>query len=249
MLGRTLVKGMRIIRLDKLNNWLKELSWKSELALVMLLGFGLFIYSSTRGFFFVTSTFEHSWTYNLTSQSEYVTVIYELVALSIITYILKVRGWTLKDYDLKLTGNLFLVAILLMFLRNLIGGISFKIFELFKVVDEQTAKHVQFGLQADWFSLALIVVINSVFEEFLLVAYLFKRLEAYHPALIIGCGILIRMLFHSYQGVIMLFSIIPMGFVFGYYYYRYQKIWTLVIAHGMINTLVFLNLYFKSTHP
>lgn len=249
MLERTLAEGKRIIRWIKINDWLKGLSWKSELALVMLLGFGLFIYSSTRGFFFVTSTFKHSWTYNITSLSEYVTVIYELIALSIIAYILKIRGWTLKDYDLKLSGKLFFVAILLMFLRNLIGGISFKIFELFKVVDEQTAKHVQFGLQADWFSLVLIVVINSVFEEFLLVAYLFKRLEAYHPALIIGCGILIRILFHSYQGFIMLFTIIPMGFVFGYYYYRYQKIWPLVIAHGLSNTLVFLSLYFKSLHP
>ncbi|HET6560197.1 MAG TPA: type II CAAX endopeptidase family protein [Prolixibacteraceae bacterium] len=248
MLEQKVAEGLNTIWLEKVNNWLKELSWRSELALVLLLGFGLFIYNSTRGLFIIASNSQQSLWFNLTSKGNYATVVYELIAFFLIAYILKIRGWTLKDFNLQLTVRLFYVAFLLMVLRNLIGGFSFKFFELIQVTDEKTIQQVQFSLKADWVSLALIVVINSVFEEFLLVGYLFKRLEAYHPFLIIGCGILIRMLFHSYQGTMMLFSIIPMGLVFGYYYYRYRKIWPLVIAHGMINILVFVNLYFQSLH-
>lgn len=248
MLESRLVAGLKKGKFERVNNWLKELSWGSELAMVLLLGFGLFIYSSTRSLFFIASASHNTVLYSITSLGSYTIVIYELIALSLISYILKIRGWTLKDFNLQLTVRLFYVALLLMILRNFIGGISIKIFESLHVTDAKVLSQVQYGLQADWISIVLIVVINSVFEEFLLVGYLFKRLEAFHPVVIIGCGILIRMLFHSYQGPMMFFSIIPLGLVYGYYYYRYRKIWPLVIAHGMTNTLVYVNLYFQSLH-
>jgi len=202
------------LRLQKIKSigyiyqWIKNFSPFVELIIVLTIGFGLFIYSSTYGLFIVTSTFDHPWTYKITSQGEYGVVIYEIIAFSIIAWVLKLRNWSLNDFHLDFKIRFIWIGLLLMYASGTIGGLSFKLFEFLKVVDEQAAKHVQFTSKADFISIALIVVINSVYEEVLLVGYLFKRLEKYSPVLIIVFSILVRALFHTYQGLAVLFSII-----------------------------------------
>lgn len=244
-----LLRLQKIKGIYRINQWIKHLSPLAELILVLIVGFGVGIYSSTRGFFIVTSTFEHSWTYQFTSLGEYSLVIYELFALLMIGYLLKVRDWSLKDFNLDFTFRLIWTGLLLMFARNLIGGICYKLLTLANVVDDVSAKHVQFKLNADWFSIVLVIMINSVYEEVLFIGYFFKRLEKYSPVWIIGFSLLLRTLLHTYQGYIMLFSIVPMGLVFGYYYYRYRKLWPLIIAHGLINIMAFSAMHFHKVVP
>ena len=244
-----LLRLQRIKGIYQINQWIKNLSSLAELIIVLIVGFGVFIYSSTRGFFIVTSTFDHSWTYNFTSLGQYSLVIYELFALLMIGYLLKAREWSLKDFNLDFTLRLIWIGLLLMFAGNMIGGICYKLFTLANVVDDAAAKHVQFGLKADWFSIVLIIVINSVYEEVLFIGYLFKRLEKYSPVWIIGFSLLLRASIHTYQGTIMLFSIVPLGLVFGYYYYRYRKLWPLIIAHGLINIMAYSAMHFQKIVP
>lgn len=244
-----LLRLQKIKGIYQINQWIKNLSPLAELIIVIIVGFGVFIYSSTRGFFIVTSTFDHTWTYKFTSLGGYSLVIYELFALLIIGYLLKVRDWSLKDFNFDFTFRLIWIGLLLMFARNMIGGICYKLFILVNVMDEAAAKHVQFGLNADWLSTALIIVVNSVYEEVLFIGYIFIRLEKYSPIWIIGFSLLLRASLHTYQGIIMLFSIVPMGLVFGYYYYRYRKLWPLIIAHGLINIIAFSTMHFQKIVP
>lgn len=227
-----------------MNKLIKRLSPTTELITVLIIGFGLFIYSSTRSFFVVNSDYTHSWIYKITSQGHYSIVIYETIALFIIIYILKVRDWKISDFNLTFTFRLFWVALLIMFIRNIIGNVGFKVLELFMVVDETTVKHVQFGLEANWISISLIIIVNSIFEEFILIGYLFKRLEKYHPVIIIGLSMMIRQLYHTYQGWLSLVMILPTGLVFGYYYYKHKKLWPVIIAHGFSNLIAFLGMHF-----
>ena len=228
-----------------MNKLIKKLSPTTELIVILIIGFGLFIYSSTRSFFFVNSDYSHTWIYKITSQWNYSVVIYELIALLIIIYILKVRDWKISDFNLQFTFRLIWIALLIMFIRNIIGNIGFKILEAFNVVDDSTVKHVRFGLDANWISISLIIIINSIYEEFILIGYLFKRLEKYHPAIIIGFSILIRQLYHTYQGWISLIMVLSTGLVFGYYYIKYKKLWPLIIAHGFSNLIAFLAMHFQ----
>jgi membrane protease YdiL (CAAX protease family) len=131
-----------------------------------------------------------------------------------------------------------------MFIRNIIVNVGFKILEVFKVVDDTGVEHVQYGLEANWISISLIIIVNSIFEEFILIGYLFKRLEKYHPVIIIGLSMLIRQLYHTYQGWLSLVMILPTGLVFGYYYYKYKKLWPVIIAHGFSNLIAFLGMHF-----
>jgi membrane protease YdiL (CAAX protease family) len=237
-----LLRFQKIKSLWTINQWIKSLSPFTELIIVITIGFGLFIYSSTYGFFLISSNFNRSWTYRFTSQGEYSIVIYEIIALSIITWILKVRNWSLKDFNLDFAVRLIWIGLLLLFVRNMMGGMIFRLLEVLNVVDDKAVNHVKFAGKADFTSMVLMIVINSVYEEVLLVGYLFKRLEKYSPVLIIGFSLLVRALFHTYQGYMMLFSIVPLGLVFGYYYYKYQKLLPLIIAHGMNNAFAFIAL-------
>ena len=227
-----------------MNELIRKLTPKFELFIVMILGFGLFIYSSTRGFFVVNSSYNHSWTYKFTSQGNFSLVIYETIALLVILYILKIRNWTLSDFNLEFTFKLIWIGILLIFIRNIIGNIGYKLLELVNVIDKSSTEHVQFGLESNWISISLIIIINSIYEEVLLIGYFFKRLEKYHPVIVIGFSMLIRLSYHTYQGWMSLFSIIPLGLVFGYYYYKYKKLWPLIIAHGFGNLIFFLATHF-----
>ena len=227
-----------------MNKLIKKLSPTTELITVLIIGFGLFIYSSTSSFLVVNSDYTHSWTYKITSQSHFLIVIYEIIALLIIFYILKVREWKMSDFNLTFTFRLIWIALLIMFIRNIIGNVGFKILEAFKVVDDTTIKHVQYGLEANWISISLIIIINSIFEEFILIGYLFKRLEKYNPVIIIGLSMLIRLLYHTYQGWLSLTMILPTGLVFGYYYYKHKKLWPVIIAHGFSNLIAFLGMHF-----
>ncbi len=129
-----------------MNKLIKKLSPITELILVLIIGFGLFIYSSTCSFFIVNSDYTHSWMYKITSQSEYLVVIQEVISFLIIFYILKVRGWKLTDFNLTFTFRMIWIALLIMFIRNIIGNIGYKILDAFKIVDEKIVKHVHFVL-------------------------------------------------------------------------------------------------------
>ncbi|MBL7932004.1 MAG: CPBP family intramembrane metalloprotease [Bacteroidia bacterium] len=227
-----------------MNELIRKLTPKLELFIVLLLGFGLMIYSSTRGFIVVNSNYTHSWNYKFTNQGQFIIVIYETIALLLILYILKVRGWRLADFNLDFTLKMIGIGILLIFIRNVITNIGFKLFEAGGVVDESVAKHVQYRLESNWIAISLIIVVNSIYEEFLLIGYFFKKLEKYHPAIVIGLSMLIRLSYHTYQGWMSLFTIIPTGLVFGYYYYKYKKLWPLIIAHGFANLTASLALHF-----
>ncbi len=227
-----------------MNKIIKNFSPVLELVLILTLGLGFFIFTSTKHFLLISSDYNHLWHYNYTDRRHYILIIYEIIAFLIIAYILKVRGWTLNDFHLRFTYRLIWIGILLLFAKNVIGNASISLLELFNVADEKLLNHVQFGYKSGWISIILIVLINSFFEEFILIGYLFKRLEKYHSIFIIGFSMVIRELLHTYQGWISLFSIVPMSLVFGYYYYRYKKLWPLVIAHGFSNLLVFLNMHF-----
>ena len=151
----------------------------------------------------------------------------------------------MSDFNLRLKFNMLFVAFLLLFLRGIIGNLGMTLFDYSDVDTSQWENSKGVSLHANWITMWLIVVINSIFEEFLLIGYLFKRLEKYNPVIVITISMLIRLSFHTYQGWISLVSIIPMGIVFGFYYYKFHQLWPLVIAHGLNNLFVFMSIHYQ----
>lgn len=205
-----------------------------ELVLILFIGFGFFWYSD-----YLALTSPPILVHEFTTELFVELAVLEVFLFILIVIILKWRGWNAKDFSLRFTFSMFGIGLLLVGLRLSIGHIIESILASFGI-----SAINEYQLSAGLISVILVLIINSIYEEFLLLGYLFKRLEALHPMLIILISMLIRESYHLYQGWEKVPMAISIGIVFGWYYYKYKKLWPPIIAHAMGNGLAFLALHY-----
>ena len=206
-----------------------------------MLSLGLPIYDSVQRFFQFSSTVSSkSWLYRHTDIGLYAITIYEFIILSVLVPFLFIRNWRLKDLNLHFSLRLVGVAFLLIIARNILSNLSYKAFSILPFFTPELEKAVTVKWSITIYSLIPMLVVNSLFEESIVVGYLFKRLEKVSGVLVILISILIRQVYHLYQGPITFFVIIPTGLVFALYYWKYQHLTPLIIAHGLSNLFTYL---------
>jgi membrane protease YdiL (CAAX protease family) len=82
--------------------------------------------------------------------------------------------------------------------------------------------------------------INSVFEEVLVVGYVstaLRRQVGLWAA--VHTSALIRLAYHAHQGVAGVLSILPLGYVFAYWYIRRRSLTPLVTAHMILDVIAY----------
>jgi membrane protease YdiL (CAAX protease family) len=214
----------------------------AEVFVVLTLGFGLFIYSSTTEII-SNSSAPTTQTYN--SYDFVFIIVYEIVALTILAYFLKLRHWTLEDFNLDFSVKMLVIAMLLVIIRETTGILVSQALKALRVVNPETITETSISLQSNIVSIGLIVIVNSIYEEVLLIGYFFKRFEKYHPAIIILISFIVRASFHTYQGWASLPKVFILALVFGLYYLKFKKLWPVIIAHGIGNIFHFLNNHYQ----
>lgn len=110
------------------------------------------------------------------------------------------------------------------------------------------------GLNADvipaaindtWWRAPILIVIafaNAFAEEVIVVGYLLTRLKQLRvsPWMALACSALLRGAYHLYQGFGAGLGNIAMGLVFGYTWQRSGRLWPLILAHAVIDTVAFV---------
>ncbi|MEB3023784.1 CPBP family intramembrane glutamic endopeptidase [[Mycobacterium] crassicus] len=110
------------------------------------------------------------------------------------------------------------------------------------------------GLNADvvpaaisdtWWRAPMLIVIafaNGWAEEVIVVGYLLTRLRQLRvaPWVALACSALLRGAYHLYQGFGAGLGNIAMGLVFGYTWQRTGRLWPLILAHSLIDTVAFV---------
>jgi len=96
-----------------------------------------------------------------------------------------------------------------------------------------------------WWRLPVLVlwaIANSAAEEILVVAYLISRLRrlGWSENSSLLASALLRGSYHLYQGLGGGLGNVLMGLIFGRYWQRTGKLWPLVIAHALIDTVAFV---------
>jgi membrane protease YdiL (CAAX protease family) len=91
---------------------------------------------------------------------------------------------------------------------------------------------------------------NGWAEEVIVVAYLLTRLRQLrvNPVVALVCSSLLRGAYHLYQGFGAGLGNVAMGLVFGYAWRRTGRLWPLVIAHGLIDTVAFVGYALAAGH-
>ena len=91
---------------------------------------------------------------------------------------------------------------------------------------------------------------NGWAEEVIVVAYLITRLRqlGMGDGRAILCSSLLRGTYHLYQGFGAGLGNLAMGLVFGYVWRRTNRLWPLIIAHGLIDTVAFVGYALAKGH-
>lgn len=98
--------------------------------------------------------------------------------------------------------------------------------------------------------LILLAFANGWAEEVIVVGWLLTRLEQLRvrPAIALVAASLLRGAYHLYQGWGAGLGNAAMGLVFGYAWRRTGRLWPLVIAHGIIDTVAFVGYLLLANH-
>ncbi|WP_234807076.1 CPBP family intramembrane glutamic endopeptidase [Mycolicibacter minnesotensis] len=110
------------------------------------------------------------------------------------------------------------------------------------------------GLNADvipaaindaWWRAPMLVVIafaNALAEEVIVVGYLLTRLSQLRisPRVALACSAVLRGAYHLYQGFGAGLGNIVMGLVFGNAWQRTGRLWPLILAHALIDSVAFV---------
>jgi membrane protease YdiL (CAAX protease family) len=101
------------------------------------------------------------------------------------------------------------------------------------------------SLSDTWWRVPVLVATafaNGWAEEIIVVGYLLTRLRqlGVNSGVALGCSSLLRGAYHLYQGFGAGLGNFGMGLVFGYVWRRTGRLWPLVIAHGLIDTVAFV---------
>lgn len=101
------------------------------------------------------------------------------------------------------------------------------------------------GLHSSWWRIPVLILAafaNGFAEEVVVVGFLVTRLRqlGLGPAAAVCVSSLLRGLYHLYQGFGAGLGNVAMGLVFGYAWCRTGRLWPLVIAHGIIDTVAFV---------
>ena len=92
------------------------------------------------------------------------------------------------------------------------------------------------GAGLSWPGILAVSIINPLFEELFLCAYMLPFLAIRRgPGVAIAVSLLVRLSFHTYQGPVGLLGDRPARSVFSIFYLRTQRLWPVLIAHGVLD--------------
>lgn len=215
--------------MEKFREMIRRLPPGLEFLIVVVWAFGQFIFASILS---IGVPAESAYT----NEALVSVLITELLQFAFLVWFLKVRGWTLEKFGLRVTwrtsagGVLLAVGTLAMFAAvQLLASYG---------VDMQAAERLYPKVSAnlDLQVVFLTSVVNGAYEEIFVAGYIITVLAAARgvwTAVNVSTGI--RLLYHLYQGTLGVITIVPMGLLYGYVFVRTRQLWPLVLAHILLD--------------
>lgn len=164
-------------------------------------------------------------------QRLYTIAAIEVVAGTLAVLMLRARGWKLSDFGLKVSMPLTIGGMLLFIGANIAIATFYETFRALSGTDPATA--VEPVARASWLAVIVILAIDPLYEETFEVAYNLRATESSGAAFGITLSATIRFICHLYQGPIAALTILPLALIFAAVYWKWRRVWPLVVAHGV----------------
>jgi CAAX protease family protein len=220
---------MRI--LSRLRHILVSAPEWTEFWFVLFLAFGFPIYKSLTHAFTCKEL-------KISDRSVLPVIIFDFVVLTLMAWIGKIRGWSIRQFGLYISWRLTAVGILVVALLALIFvPFSFLIHTLVPSSFYHPPPRVT---NLSLATICAVSITNPLFEETLLCGYVIQRLAKCGGLLAITLSAFVRFLCHTYEGPLAVWPL-AVGFVFGYIFWRYRQLWPLIVAHSLIDLVGLLH--------
>lgn len=85
-----------------------------------------------------------------------------------------------------------------------------------------------------------VALINGAYEEIFLLGFLLRGLRGYGLSVALGVSLLVRVLYHLYQGPLGAVSVLAFGLVLSLYYVKTEKLFPVVFAHVLADIIPFM---------
>ena len=200
----------------------------SEFVIVILLAFGLSIAGSiSAALSYTPEPIEFG------DDALLSVLIYELIASAGIWLILRARRWQWRDFAVHYSPASTLVGV---FLAAAVLAIWFLFEQLVgKVPAEPTASIA---------SVLVVSIVNPVFEEVLVLGYVVQALrKRFGLTAAVNVSLTIRLLYHLYQGPLVVIPIAIFGLIVTFAYVRLGRLWPPIVAHAILDFLALSGLY------
>lgn len=83
-------------------------------------------------------------------------------------------------------------------------------------------------------------LVNGAYEEVFLLGFLMRGLRGYGLSIAVGVSLLVRVLYHLYQGPLGAVSVLAFGLVLSLYYLRTRALFPVVFAHVLADIIPFV---------
>lgn len=156
----------------------------------------------------------------------------EVLCGSIALAILRRRGW---NFGLRPTVLQTAAGMALMFGASLLIGMLYELTQALTKTDPAAATTMKSTLT--WPVLILFTLVNPLYDELFLVAYNVEAAKDSGAAFAISLSAFVRFVCHLEQGPVSAVTILPLGLVFAAVYWRWRRLWPLVVAHAVMDFL------------
>jgi membrane protease YdiL (CAAX protease family) len=217
----------------KLEQWVRSLSPTAEFIIVVGVAFAFPILSSL--WISLGGEYEPG-PVQFTEDDLHLIVLEEAMLLLLLGWFLRVRGWSVGHFAAYPSGRELAMAAGL----TVVSAIVWVLPPLMLASADTSVTSGGVGLS--WPGALAVSIINPLFEELFLCAYMLPFLAKRRgPLLAVAASLLVRLSFHTYQGPVGLLSIGLLGLVFTTFYLRTQRLWPVLIAHGVLDFVALAN--------
>jgi membrane protease YdiL (CAAX protease family) len=197
-------------------------TWFGEALAIVSICFGYFILNST------ISVFSDNNVRVFSDSGLAVIIVMELMLGSVAAAVLWVRSYPLPTLLPRPSwGGLGIAAVLYMAVSACSGLISVAVSGHMAqpVADMVASAHVSL------YTLIPLSLVNGTYEEVFLLAFLQRGLRRLGASNAIGITVLVRLLYHTYQGPVGVMSVLAYGLVVGLYYWRSGRLFPVIAVH------------------
>ena len=168
------------------------------------------------------------------------TIIFEVVQLGFLSWFLRIRGWTLEKFGLAFSWRwtAWGVGLLIFTYAVTFGAQVIAQFIFDYDMQQAIARAPKIDPDLSMELVFMVSVINGLFEELFVAGYIITSLtEKRGMWVAINTSVVVRLLYHLYQGPIGIMTAVPMGLLYGYVYSRTRQLWPLVVAHMLMDLI------------